>query len=63
MGKNIAPSGRTLDEIRKEARECFFKKNGYYPTEEDCVRLTDEARQEIKKKREQTTAKHISYFW
>lgn len=48
--KNIALSGRTLDEIRKEARECFFKKNGYYPTEEDCVRLTDEARQEIKKK-------------
>lgn len=52
MKKPMQPSGRTLDEVRKEARECFYEKNGYYPTEEDAIRLTDEARKAIKLKRE-----------
>ena len=47
----MEPSGRTLDEICDYARECFFKKNGYYATEEDAIRLTDEARKAIRAKR------------
>ena len=48
----MKPSGRTLDEICDYARECFFKKNGYYATEEDAIRLTDEARKAIRAKKE-----------
>ena len=49
----MEPSGRTLDEICDYARECFFKKNGYYATEEDAIRLTDEARKAIRAKKEE----------
>lgn len=45
-------SGRSLDEICEAARENFYKANGYYPTVEEAVRLTDEAREEIKKEQE-----------
>lgn len=40
----MQPSGRTLNEVFDHMRECFYKKNGYYPTIEDAIRLTDEAR-------------------
>ena len=49
----MEPSGRTQDEIRNEARERFFEKNGYYPTEEDIIRLVKEARQAIRAKKEE----------
>ena len=34
------------------AQEEFFEANGYYPTPEQAVKLTDEARQEIAKEKE-----------
>lgn len=43
----MEPTNRTFDEINKSARESFFKVNGYYPTVEDAIRLTEEARAEI----------------
>ena len=43
----MEPTNRTFDEINKSARESFFKANGYYPTVEDAIRLTEEARAEI----------------
>lgn len=53
MKKPMQPSGRTINEICETARQEFFEANGYYPTEEDAIRLTDEARAEIKKEQEQ----------
>lgn len=44
---DMKPSGRSLREVCEEAQEDFFKANGYYPTTEEAVRLTDEARKEI----------------
>ena len=49
----MEPSGRTIDEVCDEMRECFFKKNGYYATEEDAIRLTKEAREAIRAKKEE----------
>ena len=49
----MKPSGRTQNEIRNHARERFFEKNGYYPTEEDIIRLVKEARQAIRAKKEE----------
>ena len=49
----MKPTGRTIREVCKQAQEEFFRANGYYPTEEDAVRLTEEARAEIRKEREQ----------
>lgn len=40
-------TGRDIEEICETAREEFFKKNGYYPTPEEAVILTDEARKEL----------------
>ena len=43
----MKPSGRSLMEVCEEAQEEFYRANGYYPTTEEAVRLTDEARKEI----------------
>ncbi len=43
----LKPTGRPLREVLKSTGEGFYKANGYYPTEEDAVRLTEEARIEI----------------
>lgn len=43
----MKPSGRNLREVCEEAQEDFYRANGYYPTTEEAVRLTDEARKEI----------------
>lgn len=43
----MKPSGRSLREACEEAQEDFYRANGYYPTTEEAVRLTDEARKEI----------------
>ncbi len=43
----MKPSGRSLREVCEEAQEDFYRANGYYPTTEEAVRLTDEARKEI----------------
>ncbi len=40
-------SGRSLREVCEEAQEDFFRANGYYPTEEEAVRMTDEVRKKI----------------
>ena len=48
----MEPSGRTIDEICDAMSECFFKKNGYYPTVEEAIQLTDEARKAIRAKKE-----------
>ena len=39
-------SGRTFEEVCKAAQEEFYKANGYYPTPDQAVKLTDEARKE-----------------
>ena len=48
----MEPSGRTIDEICDAMSECFFRKNGYYPTVEEAIQLTDEARKAIRAKKE-----------
>lgn len=53
MKKKFEPSGRTMKEVMESSRENFFQKNGYYGTVEDAIRLTEEAREEIRKKKEQ----------
>ncbi len=45
-----APSFR---EICEAAQEEFYDANGYYPTSEEAVRLTDEARAEIAREKEE----------
>lgn len=49
--KGMKYSGRSFKEICEAAQEEFFQANGYYPTVEEAVRLTDEAREEIRKER------------
>lgn len=46
----MKPSGHTFSELFDAMSECFFKKNGYYPTEEEAIRLTDEARKATRPK-------------
>lgn len=46
------PSGRTIKEVCEAAQEEFFKANDYYPTVEDAVKFTDEARREINLQKE-----------
>lgn len=41
----------TMKEIRERARKEFYAAHGYYPTVEDAIRLTDEARTEIAKEK------------
>lgn len=53
MEQGLKPSGRTIREVCEQAQKEFFEANGYYPTEEDAVRLTDEARQEIEAEKKQ----------
>ncbi|MGN1421911.1 MAG: hypothetical protein ACI4XA_00905 [Oscillospiraceae bacterium] len=53
MENKLCPSGRTIKEVCEAAQEEFFKANGYYPTTEDAVRLTEEAREEIRLEKEQ----------
>ncbi|MBQ8922688.1 MAG: hypothetical protein IJ060_11130 [Oscillospiraceae bacterium] len=50
--KGFKPSQRMVEEVLKSSREEFFKKNGYYGTNEDAVRLTEEAREEIRMEKE-----------
>ncbi|MGN0633225.1 MAG: hypothetical protein ACI4JW_05075 [Oscillospiraceae bacterium] len=50
--ETIKYSGRTLKEICEIAQEEFYKANGYYPTPEQAVELTNEARREIAEERE-----------
>lgn len=45
--EGIKYTGRSLREVCESAQEDFYKANGYYPTTEEAVRLTDEARKEI----------------
>lgn len=52
MQNTIKPSGRPIREVLESMGEAFYKANGYYPTEEDAIRLTDEARREIQLERE-----------
>lgn len=48
----MQPSGRTLDELFECTSKRFYEKNGYYPTDEDILRLTDEARRATKRESE-----------
>lgn len=50
--KGMKPSGRPLREVFASAREEFYKANGYYATEEDAIRLTEEARAAIRREGE-----------
>ena len=52
MKKKYEPSKRTIEEVLNSSREAFFKKNGYYGTNEDAIRLTEEAREEIRKEKD-----------
>ncbi len=45
-------SGRSFQEVCEAAQEEFYEANGYYPTPEQAVKLTDEAREEIAKEKE-----------
>lgn len=56
----MKPTNRTIREVCEEAREQFYKANGYYPTTEDAVRLTEEARAEIQKEKAQQVNKRKS---
>lgn len=47
--KGMKYSGRSFREICETAQEEFYSANGYYPTPEEAVKLTDEAREEIEK--------------
>ena len=49
--KSLKPSDKSIGEALDKLNEDFYKANGYYMTEEDAVRLTDEAREEIRKER------------
>lgn len=44
---------RTFREIYEAAREEFYNGNGYYPTPDEAVKLTDEARAEIAREKEE----------
>lgn len=50
--KGMKYSGRSFTEICEAAQEEFYKANGYYPSVEEAVKLTDEAREEIKREKE-----------
>lgn len=54
MEKKIQPSGRTIREVFASMREDFYRHNGYYPTEEEAIKLTDEARKAIREKEVRT---------
>ena len=43
----LNPSGKTMREICEIAQEEFYNANGFYPTVEEAVWLTEEAREEI----------------
>lgn len=47
----LKPTRRPIREVLRSMGEAFYKANGYYPTEEDAIRLTDEARMEIELER------------
>lgn len=44
---------RTFREICEAAQEEFYNGNGYYPTSEEAIKLTDEARAEIAREKEE----------
>ena len=50
--KGMKYSGRSFREICETAQEEFYNGNGYYPTTEEAVKLTKEAREEIEKLKE-----------
>lgn len=50
---DFRPSGKSLGEALDSMCDDFFKKNGYIPTEEECVRMVDEIREEIRKENEE----------
>ena len=45
--EKLKPTNRSFDEICKSAQEDFYNANSYYPTVEEAVWLTEEAREEI----------------
>ena len=49
----MKPTNRTFDEINESTRKSFYEQNGYYPTEEEIIKLTDEALDEALAEREQ----------
>ncbi len=57
MKEKMRPSGRSFDEISAQAQREFYEANGYHPTEEDCIRLTEEARAEIAKEKAEMAKK------
>jgi hypothetical protein len=59
MKGKMYPSGRSFDEISEQAQREFYEANGYHPTEEDCIRLTEEARAEIALERENHEKQNI----
>lgn len=42
--EGIKPSNRPMSEILSETQKSFYEKNGYHPTIEECIQLTNEAR-------------------
>ena len=52
MKKRLSLSGRPLREVLESMEKEFFEANGYHPTEEDAIRLTEEARKEIQLERD-----------
>ncbi len=58
MQNTMKPSGRTIIEVLESMQESFYRANGYHPTEEDAIRLTDEARREIELEKEKRKRKN-----
>lgn len=42
----------SLDDALDAMRDSFFKANGFIPTEEECVRIVDDVRKEIRREKE-----------
>ena len=52
MKNKLSPSGRPLREVFESMEKEFFEANGYHPTEEDAISLTEEARLESQLEKE-----------
>ena len=50
--KGIKPSGRPVEEVLANARKKFLEKEGRLYTVEECIKLTDEIRKELRAKGE-----------
>lgn len=51
--KKYTSTGRPIDEVLLSMTNSFYSANGYYPTPDDAIRLTEEARKEIREEKKE----------